>query len=82
MLLADLALALATQTTLAKGEGMASVDVKVNFLRPVAGDGSRLEARAKVVASGQELDRRDGGDARRRRPAGGACHRLGRLLGT
>jgi len=48
-------LALATQTTLAKGEGMASVDIKVNFLRPVAGDGSTLEARAKVVHRGRSL---------------------------
>jgi uncharacterized protein (TIGR00369 family) len=55
VLLADLALALATQTTLAKGEGMASVDIKVNFLRPVAGDGSTLEARAKVVHRGRSL---------------------------
>jgi uncharacterized protein (TIGR00369 family) len=55
VLLADLALAMATQTTLAKGEGMASVDIKVNFLRPVAGDGSRLEARAKVVHRGRSL---------------------------
>ena len=55
VLLADLALALATQTTLARGEGMASVDIKVNFLRPVAGDGSTLEARAKVVHRGRSL---------------------------
>jgi uncharacterized protein (TIGR00369 family) len=55
VLLADLALALATQTTLAKGEGMASVDIKDNFLRPVAGDGSTLEARAKVVHRGRSL---------------------------
>jgi uncharacterized protein (TIGR00369 family) len=55
VLLADLALALATQTTLAKGEGMASVDIKVNFLRPVAADGSLLEARAKVVHRGRSL---------------------------
>ena len=55
VLLADLALGLATQTTLAKGEGMASVDIKVNFLRPVAGDGSMLEARAKVVHRGRSL---------------------------
>jgi uncharacterized protein (TIGR00369 family) len=34
---------------------MASVDIKVNFLRPVAGDGSRLEARAKVVHRGRSL---------------------------
>jgi uncharacterized protein (TIGR00369 family) len=54
-LLADIALALATQTTLAKGEGMASVDIKVNFLRPVAGDGGRLDARAKVVHRGRSL---------------------------
>jgi uncharacterized protein (TIGR00369 family) len=55
VVLADLALALATRTTLAKGEGMASVDIKVNFLRPVAGDGSTLEARAKVVHRGRSL---------------------------
>ena len=55
VLLADLAVALATQTTLAKGEGMASVDIKVNFLRPVAADGSVLEARAKVVHRGRSL---------------------------
>ena len=55
VLLADLALALATQTTLAQGEGMASVDIKMNFLRPVAADGSRLEARAKVVHRGRTL---------------------------
>jgi uncharacterized protein (TIGR00369 family) len=55
VLLADLALALAAQTTLATGEGMASVDIKVNFLRPVAGDGSLLEARAKVVHRGRSL---------------------------
>jgi uncharacterized protein (TIGR00369 family) len=55
VVLADVALALATQTTLAKGEGMASVDIKVNFLRPVAGDGSALEARAKVVHRGRSL---------------------------
>jgi uncharacterized protein (TIGR00369 family) len=55
VLLADLALALATQTTLAKGEGMASVDIKVNFLRPVAGDGNWLDARAKVVHRGRSL---------------------------
>ena len=55
VLLADLALALASQTTLAKGEGMASVDIKVNFLRPVAGDGSTIEARAKVVHRGRSL---------------------------
>ncbi len=55
VLLADLALALAAQTTLGRGHGMASVDIKVNFLRPVAGDGSILEARAKVVHRGRSL---------------------------
>jgi uncharacterized protein (TIGR00369 family) len=55
VVLADLAVGLATQTTLSKGEGMASVDIKVNFLRPVAGDGSMLEARAKVVHRGRSL---------------------------
>lgn len=55
VLLADVSLSLATETTLAMGEGMASVDIKVNFLRPVAGDGSMLEARAKVVHRGRSL---------------------------
>jgi uncharacterized protein (TIGR00369 family) len=55
VLLADLALALAVQTTLGAGERMASVDIKVNFLRPVAGDGSLIEARAKVVHRGRSL---------------------------
>ncbi|MGA7988583.1 MAG: PaaI family thioesterase [Candidatus Dormiibacterota bacterium] len=55
VVLADLALALAVQTTLASGERMASVDIKVNFLRPVAGDGSTIEARAKVVHRGRSL---------------------------
>jgi uncharacterized protein (TIGR00369 family) len=55
VLLSDLALALAVQTTLGAGERMASVDIKVNFLRPVAGDGSTIEARAKVVHRGRSL---------------------------
>jgi uncharacterized protein (TIGR00369 family) len=55
VVLADLALALAVQTTLAPGERMASVDIKVNFLRPVAGDGTTIEARAKVVHRGRSL---------------------------
>jgi len=55
VLLSDLALALAVQTTLAPGERMASVDIKVNFLRPVAGDGSLIEARARVVHRGRSL---------------------------
>jgi acyl-CoA thioesterase len=55
VLLADLALALGVQTTLAPGERMASVDIKVNFLRAVAGDGSAIEARAKVVHRGRSL---------------------------
>lgn len=55
VVLADLALALAVQTTLPPGERMASVDIKVNFLRPVAGDGSFIEARAKVVHRGRSL---------------------------
>jgi uncharacterized protein (TIGR00369 family) len=55
VLLADLALAVAAQTTLAAGERMASVDIKVNFLRPLAGDGSVIEARARVVHRGRSL---------------------------
>jgi uncharacterized protein (TIGR00369 family) len=55
VVLCDLALALAVQTTLAPGERMASVDIKVNFLRAVAGDGSLIEARARVVHRGRSL---------------------------
>jgi uncharacterized protein (TIGR00369 family) len=55
VLLSDLALALAVQTTLAPGERMASVDIKVNFLRPVAGDGGLIEARARIVHRGRSL---------------------------
>ncbi len=55
VVLCDLTLALAVQTTLAPGERIASVDVKVNFLRAVAGDGSLIEARARVVHRGRSL---------------------------
>jgi uncharacterized protein (TIGR00369 family) len=55
VLLADLAMAIAAQTTLGKAEGMASVDIKVNFLRPVAGDGTVIEARARVAHRGRSL---------------------------
>jgi uncharacterized protein (TIGR00369 family) len=55
VLLSDLTLALAVQTTLGAGERMASVDIKVNFLRPVAGDGTTIEARARVVHRGRSL---------------------------
>lgn len=54
-MLADLALALAVQTTVPAGGRFASVDLKVNFLRPLACDGSLLTARAEVVHRGRSL---------------------------
>ena len=54
-LLADLSMALAVQTTVRAGGRFASVDLKVNFLRPVACDGSLLSARAAVVQRGRSL---------------------------
>ena len=53
--LADAALATAVQTTVPAGTAFATVDLKVNFLRPVAGDGSLLHARATVVHRGRTL---------------------------
>ena len=54
-MLADLSLALAVQTTVRAGGRFASVDLKVNFLRPVACDGSLLTAHAQVVQRGRSL---------------------------
>jgi uncharacterized protein (TIGR00369 family) len=54
-LLADIAIALAVQTTVPPGGRFASLDCKVNFLRPVAGDGANVEATARVVHRGRTL---------------------------
>jgi len=54
-LLADLAMALAVQTTMPEGGRFASLDAKVNFVRPVAGDGSPVKALATVQHRGRNL---------------------------
>jgi uncharacterized protein (TIGR00369 family) len=54
-MLADAALAGAVETTAAAGTAVASIDVKVNFLRPVEADGRDLVAKARVEHSGRSL---------------------------
>jgi uncharacterized protein (TIGR00369 family) len=53
--LADVALGMAVQTTVRSGSAFAPVDLKVNYLRPVAADGSLLQASATVVHRGRSL---------------------------
>ena len=65
-MLADFAMLAAAETLAAPGVAIAGLDLKTNFLRPVAPDGSDLIARAEVIHSGQ--DDRD-------HPSGGHEHR-------
>ena len=51
--IADAAMGLAYTTTLNEGETFATVEIKVNFLRPVWQ--GRLRAKGKVVSSGRNL---------------------------
>lgn len=53
--LADASLGMAVQTTIPAGSGFATVDIKVNYVRPVAADGGVLQARASVVHRGRSL---------------------------
>ncbi len=53
--LADTALGMAVQTTVPAATAFAPVDIKVNYLRPVAADGGLLHARATVVHRGRSL---------------------------
>lgn len=54
-LLADHALNGAVHTTVDAGTSYATLDLKVNFLRPVIPDGRPLEARASVVHRGRSI---------------------------
>jgi uncharacterized protein (TIGR00369 family) len=54
-MLAEAALVGAVQTTAAAGTAIAPLDVKVNFLRPVQGDGRRLTARGQVEHAGRRI---------------------------
>ena len=54
-MLADSALASAIQTTAAPGTAMATMDLKVNFLRPVLPDGRELRAHGRVRHAGRTI---------------------------
>ncbi|MGH2980546.1 MAG: PaaI family thioesterase, partial [Solirubrobacterales bacterium] len=54
-LLADASLAGAVETLAVAGTAIASIDVKVNFLRPAQADGRDLIAHARVEHSGRTL---------------------------
>jgi uncharacterized protein (TIGR00369 family) len=54
-MLADFAMTLAVLTTAPAGVAIAGLDLKVNFLRPVAGDGGELVARSRVEHAGRTL---------------------------
>jgi uncharacterized protein (TIGR00369 family) len=54
-MLADFAMLGAVQTTAAPGLAFAGLDLKVNFLRPVAPGDGELEARAEIVHAGRTL---------------------------
>ncbi len=49
--LADMAMGTAFATTLAAGEGLATIELKINFLRPVST--GKLHAQARVVHRGR-----------------------------
>jgi uncharacterized protein (TIGR00369 family) len=54
-MLADFAMLIAVETTTPAGLAFAGLDLKVNFLRPVAPDGSDLTAKAEIVHSGRTI---------------------------
>lgn len=54
-LVADTALGCAVQTTVPAGHGYASLDLRVNFTRPVSPDGRDLTAVAAVVHRGRNI---------------------------
>jgi uncharacterized protein (TIGR00369 family) len=54
-MLADAAMVGAVQTTAPAGTAIAPLDVKVNFLRPVEGDGSKLTAEGRVEHAGRRI---------------------------
>ena len=53
--LADAAIGIAHFTTLAEGESLASIDLQINFFRPIWNE--RLKADAKPVHSGRTISR-------------------------
>jgi uncharacterized protein (TIGR00369 family) len=54
-MLADMAMAMAVQTTVPAGTAAAGLDLKVNYLRPALPDGRELTARGSIVHAGRRL---------------------------
>ncbi len=53
--LLDSAMGVAVQSTQPVGRGYATIELKVSFLKPVAFDGSELEARGRVLRVGRRI---------------------------
>jgi uncharacterized protein (TIGR00369 family) len=53
--LLDSAMGVAVQSTQPVGHGYATIELKVSFLKPVAFDGSELEARGRVLRVGRRI---------------------------
>lgn len=58
--LMDSAMTCAVQTTVGAGFGVTTVEVKINFVKPVFADVGRLRAEAHVIASGKRLGTAEG----------------------
>ena len=54
-LLAEAALSTAIQTTLPPGTALAPIDLKVNYIRPLASDGREATARGTVMHAGRRI---------------------------
>src|SRR5829696_701632 len=54
-MLADMAMAVAVQTTVPAGTAVAGLDLKINYLRPAFPDGGDLRARGAVMHAGRRL---------------------------
>ena len=76
-LLAEAGLSGAIQTTVPARTALAPIDLKVNYLRPLAADGRLATATGRVLHSGRRVAVATAEVSRRRRPAGGGRHRLG-----
>ena len=54
-MLADVAITCAVESTVARGTRFVTVDLKVNYLRPVVADGTDLTSKGRVVHRGRTL---------------------------
>ena len=53
--LMDTAIGVAVQTTQPVGRGFVTIELKVSYLKPVAHDGSELEARGRLLRAGRRI---------------------------